>query len=87
MIKNLKAKNGWWSAHVVRGEFEDWGERVFEIKVVHEDYSKVAYALNQDCEALAGEVGVDSGQAGIFDQSQYPNGPRSRLAAADDINV
>ena len=44
----------------------DWGIRVASIEVVHDDYDEV---LCMDMENF--EVGVDSGQAGIFDYDYY----------------
>ena len=44
----------------------DWGIRVAAIEVVHEDYDEV---LCMDMENF--DVGVDSGQAGIFDYDYY----------------
>lgn len=44
----------------------DWGERVSAIEVVHENYDRPAEFKPEDF-----EVGVDSGQAGIFDYDYY----------------
>lgn len=44
----------------------DWGERVAAIEVRHKDYSDF---IPMDMEEF--EVGVDSGQAGIFDYDYY----------------
>ena len=44
----------------------DWGERVSAIEVVHENYDRPV-----EFEPESFEVGVDSGQAGIFDYDYY----------------
>lgn len=44
----------------------DWGERVSAIEVVHENYDR-----STEFEPENFEVGVDSGQAGIFDYDYY----------------
>lgn len=49
----------------------DWGERVKEISIVHE--SQVEKELNK-CWKWTGDCGVDSGQLGIFEKSEYPKG-------------
>lgn len=45
----------------------DWGTRVSAIEVTHVNYDK--YAFSEELEKF--EVGVDSGQAGIFDYEYY----------------
>lgn len=45
----------------------EWGRRVSAIKVVHEDYVKKFLEYSKE----NFEVGVDSGQAGIFDYEYY----------------
>jgi hypothetical protein len=46
-----------------------WGDRIAEIFIWHKDYS--FENINELTEV---NVGVDSGQAGFFDDSQYPDG-------------
>ena len=62
--------------NVLNGEYEckvgfsdegDWGTRVADIEVVHKDY--IGQFLDYHAEDF--EVGVDSGQAGIFDYTYY----------------
>lgn len=49
---------------------DDWGKRVSAIEVCHEDYTdNRGIAPEYDAEPF--EVGVDSGQAGIFDYEYY----------------
>ena len=45
----------------------EWGNRVSAIQVVHEDYVKKSLEYSKE----NFEVGVDSGQAGIFDYEYY----------------
>lgn len=49
-------------------EVEDWGNRVSMLMVVHSDYEfkDLGWVPN-------GSIGVDSGQAGIFNKSQFRN--------------
>ena len=46
----------------------DWGERVSAIEVVHDNYDR---PVPVEFESEDFEVGVDSGQAGIFDYDYY----------------
>lgn len=62
-------KNGRWHGFVVRGK-TDWGNRCWEVYAMHDECSlSTAIAERTDI-----DVGVDSGQAGIFDYSQYHGG-------------
>lgn len=46
-----------------------WGNRIAELQIWHEDY------LGGECYENSGiDVGVDSGQAGFFDDALYPDG-------------
>ena len=47
-----------------------FGERVNWLSICHQDYSRVA--ANQLMPEV--DVGVDSGQAGFFDEEHYPDG-------------
>lgn len=60
---------GKYYAFVRRLDDRDWGNRISGLSVVHEDY------LNHDLKfrRSTGVVGVDSGQAGIFDLNTYRN--------------
>ncbi len=65
---NLPAVNGVWS---VTGEYEDgksWGYRIASILAVLNDIS----LYNFDLKELSDNIGVDSGQCGIFDAGKYP---------------
>jgi hypothetical protein len=48
-----------------------WGDRISELQISHIDYHGVV-DVN---EPAAFTVGVDSGQAGFFDELMYPEGP------------
>lgn len=62
---------GTWTSKVVKFTHEetDWGERVGELIAQHKDYD----IKDVDWEHVNIDVGVDSGQAGIFDDSQFKN--------------
>jgi len=62
----VDALKGTWTAEVVTSEVEDWGNRVLSLKAAHVDHQY--RGCNQRADF---EVGVDSGQAGIFDKSIY----------------
>jgi len=46
-----------------------WGDRIKELRVFHEQFPHTAAIELTDI-----DVGVDSGQAGFFDDSEYPRG-------------
>ena len=71
VLNNMKP-----GAYAVYGEILDcstWGNRVSRIWIVHEDYTNVDInaILSYNYEDF--EVGVDSGQAGIYDYEYYMN--------------
>ena len=53
----------------------EWGDRVATIEVVHEEYNGI---LSYNPESF--QIGVDSGQAGIFDYEYY------KQSHADNLN-
>lgn len=63
----VKAKNGKWFPEVVQKKLEMWGNRIWEIEAYHEDYYEASGWKELDI-----DVGVDSGQCGIFDAEKYP---------------
>lgn len=67
-ILNLEipAKNGIWVAHADIGELNVWGKRVFGLTAEYTGVSKKVRSRTSD-------ISVDSGQAGIFDSSNYKN--------------
>ena len=61
-------KIGTWNASIVEKHMGTWGHRICRLIAVHEDYIHASSLIRE----VAGfEVGVDSGQAGIFDASHY----------------
>jgi len=71
-LYNLPAQNGEWEGEVERLDKKDWGMRVGELVVHHKDHFTEVHSGSW--EELEGEVGVDSGQAGVFDSEIYPKG-------------
>lgn len=67
------AKNGKWNAYTNISNEGAWGKRVAELYCIHElhdeDLSINFYPLTK----VNFEVGVDSGQAGIYDAIKYAN--------------
>jgi hypothetical protein len=68
----IKVKNvlsGKYVPDAVKLDCDDWGNRVAYLTAIHEDY------IGQDLKwkREPGEVGVDSGQAGIFSMDSYRN--------------
>lgn len=62
-------------------EVEDWGNRVSMLMVVHSDHEF------EDLEwEPAGNIGVDSGQAGIFSKSQYRDDNQNVQLGDGDIS-
>lgn len=61
-------KNGIWKSAINISDEGDWGNRVAELLVWKKDEPAVS------CIELAStQIGVDSGQAGFFDYSKYPD--------------
>jgi len=59
-------KKGTWNAYVLVSDEGEWGSRVKQLLVTHE-----LYRDNENWKIANFEVGVDSGQAGIFDNKYY----------------
>lgn len=68
---NLKIKAGNYNCYAVESNFSCWGNRVCEISIILEGYSR--YDLSEVLTDY--DIGVDSGQAGFFDDSIYPHVP------------
>lgn len=73
-------KSGKYNVHVVKSDEDYWGIRCASLIVKHVDKE-----ISHDTELIIheGEVGVDSGQAGIFDMSIYPE--ESHTRTSEDI--
>lgn len=57
---------GTYHAIVVKKDEREWGKRVHSLWILHEDYLD-----SEPKKRVKFEVGVDSGQAGIFDHAYY----------------
>lgn len=68
ILKNVET--GTWFPEILRPILGDWGKRVVELSLRHEDYPTLD---GLDKIKLPFEVWVDSGQAGIFDLLSYQN--------------
>jgi hypothetical protein len=68
-----KVKNGTWDAFVTTSNEGTWGVRNAQLFVRH--MSKPALQADDCNEKTEIEVGVDSGQAGIFDDAKFPDNP------------
>jgi len=70
--------------HTFAKQWDDrsWGRRISKLCVVHEDY------LNHDLKFRrnTGVVGVDSGQAGIFDLTTYRNDQIAESITTPDVD-
>jgi hypothetical protein len=64
---------GYYEPHVKKSDLGDWGNRIGALLAIHEDYIGKEDELNLTWVDHAGEVGVDSGQAGIFSRETYRN--------------
>lgn len=60
---------GTWVAEKEVSDEGSWGMRIARLRVYHENYP---YTDPRELTPI--DVGVDSGQAGFFDESQYPEG-------------
>ena len=60
---DLPAKNGEWAVEVLMSNCGSWGNRVAELQCWHVEAGKID---NGKWLRLKNEVGVDSGQAGVF---------------------
>ena len=66
-IKLNNVKPGKYHTYVIKSDENDWGIRCSRLVVIHEDHIKDKLVwLN-----IPGEVGADSGQAGIFSNETY----------------
>jgi hypothetical protein len=60
-----------YNVYVEHTQLDGWGNRVSKLEVVHEDFIHLRYTdFNWEEHS---EVGVDSGQCGIFCESSYRN--------------
>lgn len=74
-VKNCKV--GEWSAFIIESDRGDWGKRIGELVAIFGNVSDIEAQDILDKTSWKDsniDVGVDSGQCGIFDDSQYPEG-------------
>lgn len=64
--KVINCRKGTWDAYVYLREIDNWGQRVCEIVAAHK-----SDGIIDKWERVNVEIGVDSGQAGIFDTEEY----------------
>ena len=69
MTTDLAIRPGTYKAWIVQSDEGEFGTRVASLFLVHEDF---AAATLSDWESVNEEIGVDSGQCGIFDDTIYP---------------
>jgi hypothetical protein len=70
---DVPARNGKYYVYITRKTekgFEHWGERNWEMEIVHEDFAHLRYD-GSDWEMVDGTFGVDSGTFGFFDYDYY----------------
>lgn len=68
------AELGIWEAIVGISDEGQWGKRAAELIVMHESQRD---SFDGDWEKTKIDVGVDSGQAGFFDNAKYPDTERT----------
>ena len=66
-IYQAQAQSGKWDSFTRESDQGEWGIRVAELYAIHEKYDIRSLAVVN----LNAEIGVDSGQAGIFDNQTY----------------
>ena len=69
MQTGLPVKPGRYKAMAIYSDEKEWGVRVANLVLVHEDYLK---DTKNDWSPVCASIGVDSGQCGIFDDAVYP---------------
>jgi len=84
----LQAVPGTWFASVLVGN-TSWLRRVKELRVHHEGAPAEVFDQLDQFKEASFTVGVDSGQAGFFDELLYPDGDPSETSAgaADDDDI
>ena len=72
---DLEAQTGVWNCEVIKSYEGLWGERVKEINAIAgEIYPEGCIPIDLPWKKLEFDIGVDSGQCGIFDYEKYPDG-------------
>lgn len=78
-LHNVPVLKGVWEGRIITQDYKMWGNRVKDLIVCHESAitsgkcAELTLKLSNPLwKELPGAVGVDSGQAGIFDTQKYP---------------
>jgi len=70
-----KVLNGQWKGFTIKSDEGDWGKRVAALFVHHESWigrvPTTVEEIENDMEMTEFDIGVDSGQAGIFDADEF----------------
>lgn len=77
----LDVLNGTWGAFVETSDEGGWGVRVASINIFNKEYEHKAHSWS----LTNIDVGVDSGQAGFFDDAKYPEDPHQDDAFYDSV--
>jgi hypothetical protein len=72
MEKDIPTLPGRYSVYTVISDEGEWGDRVASLIAVHEDYRDMDGLYKKPWETISDEIGVDSGQCGIFDDCAFP---------------
>lgn len=70
---DLKAINGEWSCNAISEHCGTWGNRVAEIICLSNNFFKPGDVALISWKKLDFDIGVDSGQCGVFDYEKYPD--------------
>jgi len=76
--KIVDVLTGQWKVEVEYSKDISWGLRVGKLKLCHEKYN-----LAHKDHLISNDIGVDSGQCGIYDYDLYPKGDTGEY---DDLN-
>lgn len=71
VIDNVKP--GVYHTTVRKHESEGWGNRCSMVFAIHDDYVNTPHLLHGQWEKTGYDIGVDSGQCGIFSKESYRN--------------
>ena len=69
MAENVPIRPGRYATYIITSDEGKWGERVAAVIAVHLEHTK---PHNAKWTSLGYDIGVDSGQCGIFDDTAYP---------------
>jgi hypothetical protein len=69
MQTGVPVKPGRYKVFILLSNEKDWGVRVANLVLVHEDHQG---SPQKDWESVGSCIGVDSGQCGVFDDAVYP---------------